>query len=103
MLPLKVIAVACLLTLCKVSAVPIQLGDFYPFGTAAGDKRVPTTDDDPSELITLNSVFPFYGTDHDFIVVRLYLIFGGLVPFAWVIGGSVHYALKLLMSLIGMQ
>ena len=69
----EIITISLLLalsTLYNVKAIP--LSDFYPFGTTAGDNEIPSTDDGASELITLNRVFPFYGTDHFVIVVRLF-------------------------------
>ncbi len=56
------------LLLSGVSAIP--LSDFYPFGASNGDMLIGRTDDGSSELITLNRVFPFYGTDHFVVVVR---------------------------------
>ena len=67
----KVLATWLLLALTTLSSISaISLSDFYPFGTAAGDNEIPSTDDGSSELITLRHVFSFYESDNFVIVVR---------------------------------
>ena len=56
-----------LTSLSSVTAIPLD--DFYPFGLAAGDTALLSTDDESSEPITLNREFPFYGRRQDVVVV----------------------------------
>ena len=55
----------------SVSAIPLQ--QFYPFGSGQGDTALLANDDDSSLTITLNRIFPFFGTDQ-FIIVVSFLV-----------------------------
>ena len=50
-----------LLVMCTPFGTAIPLSSFYSYGSAAGDSKLPTTDDGSSGAISLPSPFLFFG------------------------------------------
>ena len=62
-----------LLLLGSQRATAIPLGDFYPFGSEAGDTSLPSNDDGSSPPITLELPFRFFDEDFStFFVSYIY-------------------------------
>ena len=60
-----------LLVMCTPLGTAIPLSSFYSYGSAAGDNRLPTTDDGSSTVVSLPSSFLFFGTSYTTLYVSL--------------------------------
>ena len=60
-----------LLKVIQVVYTRIELGDFYPYGSANGDTSVPTNDDGSSGRVNIAFPFPFFDVEHEFLFVSL--------------------------------
>ena len=78
-----------LLVMCTPFGTAIPLSSFYSYGSAAGDSRLPTTDDGSSGAILLPSPFLFFGTSQ----TKLYVSFD-VAQRAIVISGSLIFPLE---------
>ena len=59
-----------------VQVQSIGVEDFYAFGNATGDQRLPRTLDGSSPLIVLRTPFPFYDQDRRLLYVSSILAAG---------------------------
>ena len=60
-----------LLMLCTPFGTAIPLSSFYPYGSAAGDALLPSSDDGSSSAISLPTPYLYYGTSYRNIFVSL--------------------------------
>ena len=69
-----------LLVMCTPFGTAIPLSSFYSYGSAAGDSRLPTSDDGSSGAISLPSPFLFFGAAYTSLYVSFNVAQG--IPFA---------------------
>ena len=50
------------------------LSQFYPFGSAAGDRNLPANDDQYTSSIPLSVQFPFFGSNYSSVFVSFFFI-----------------------------
>lgn len=62
MAPTLVSAAFLSVLITQVSMIPLD--DFYNFGAAYGDEKLPPNDDSSSEEIELSASFPFFDKDY---------------------------------------